>query len=169
MAKALGLTPADEYRDGISKLVPHLHGNVGLFLTSHPPAEIISFFNVYSATDYPRSGAVSPISFTIPAGIIYSDGEADGAARGIEPLAHSLETTIRSLNVPTRLVKGKVTLDQEYVVCREGQVLDSRQTRLLKLFGKEVAEFKIRLIAYWSAADGSVTEIEEESTEEMKE
>lgn len=168
MAKALGLNAADEYRDGLHKLVPHLHGNVGLFLTSHSPSEITSFFKVYSANDYARSGAVSPISFTIPAGIIYSDGEADGAARGIEPLAHSLETTIRSLNVPTRLVRGKVTLDQEYVVCREGQVLDSRQTRLLKLFGKEVAEFKIRLIAYWSAADASVTEVAEEE-QEMKE
>ena len=38
-------------------------------------------------------------------------------------------------------------LEGEYEVCREGQVLDSRQTRLLKLFGVATAEFKVQLVA----------------------
>jgi len=49
--------------------------------------------------------------------------------------------------MPTRLVHGKVTLDQEFVVCKEGDILNSNQTRLLKLFGSAMAEFSIKLIA----------------------
>ena len=64
------------------------------------------------------------------------------------PLPHSLETTVRGLGMPTRLVHGKVTLDQEFTVCKEGDVLNSNQTRLLKLFGSAMAEFSIKLIAY---------------------
>lgn len=168
MAKALGMTPAEECRDGLSKLSKYLHGNVGLFLTSHPPAEVLEYFSTFTATDYPRAGATSPLSFTIPAGIIYADGAADGDKRGIEPLAHSMETAIRSLGVPSTLVRGKVTIHQEYVVCREGDVLDSRQTRLLKMFGKDVAEFKVKMIAYWSESTSEITEVEQEDEDEME-
>lgn len=69
------------------------------------------------------------------------------------PLEHSIEPELRKLNVPTRMVKGKVVLGEEsgegegYVVCKEGDVLDSRQTRLLKLFGVCVSEFKVKILA----------------------
>jgi mRNA turnover protein 4 len=55
------------------------------------------------------------------------------------PMAHSLEPELRKLNMPTTLVKGKITLENPYTVCKEGEVLDSRQTRLLKLFGVATA------------------------------
>ena len=167
MAKALGMTASEEARDGLSKLTKYLHGNVGLFLTSHEPAEVLEYFSTFTATDYPRAGATSPLSFTIPAGVIYADGAADGDKRGIEPLAHSMETAIRGLGVPSRLVRGKVTVDQEFVVCREGQTLDSKQTRLLKMFGKDVAEFKVKMISYWTAETSEITEVKTE--DEMEE
>jgi len=63
------------------------------------------------------------------------------------PMAHSLEPELRRLGMPTTLERGKIVLPEEYVVCREGEVLDSRQTRLLKLFGVATAEFQVRLIA----------------------
>lgn len=63
------------------------------------------------------------------------------------PLVHSLEPELRKLNVPTSLVKGKIALQNEYTVCREGDQLDSRQTRLLKLFGVATAEFTVKLVA----------------------
>ena len=47
-------------------------------------------------------------------------------------------------------------LDNEYTVCREGDVLDSKQTRLLKQFGIACAEFRINLIGYWSKVNGDV-------------
>ena len=39
-------------------------------------------------------------------------------------------------------------------------MLDSRQTRLLKLFSVCMSEFRVGLLAYWSAATGEVTELE---------
>ncbi len=49
--------------------------------------------------------------------------------------------------MPTRLMKGKVMLDADYEVCREGQVLNSHQTALLKLFGVATAEFTVQIKA----------------------
>ncbi|KAF3908411.1 hypothetical protein ABW21_db0201166 [Orbilia brochopaga] len=146
MAKALGTTREDEYRDNLSVLSKHMNGEVGLLLTSRSPEEITTFFDSFSAMDFARAGAVSPLTFTIPAGTIYSRG---GEVPEIEdvPLAHSLETTVRGLGMPTRLVNGKVTLNEEYTVCEEGDVLNSQQTRLLKLFGVVTAEFKVKLVA----------------------
>jgi len=51
------------------------------------------------------------------------------------------------------MVKGRVVLGdesgqgEEYVVCKEGDVLDSRQTRLLKLFDVCLSEFKVKVLA----------------------
>ena len=69
--------------------------------------------------------------------------------------------------MPVRMDKGKVVLEQEegYAVCKEGEVLDSRQTRLLKLFSVCLSEFKVRVLAYWSAATGEVTEVDGEKME----
>jgi len=63
------------------------------------------------------------------------------------PMAHSLEPELRKLNMPTSLKKGKITLDNPYTVCKEGDVLDSRQTRLLKLFGVATSDFTVQLKA----------------------
>jgi mRNA turnover protein 4 len=143
MAKALGTSPADEYRDGLAELSSHLAGNVGLLFTSRSPQEVVEYFENFVKQDYARMNCISPITFTVPAGVVYSTG---GNIRQEDdvPLAHSLETTVRGLGMPTRLVNGKVTLDQEYVVCKEGKKLDSKQASLLKLFGVAVAEFQVK-------------------------
>lgn len=99
--------------------------------------------------DFARMGAVSPIDFVVPAGVVYSLGGQMPAEDDV-PLAHSLETTVRALGMPTKLNKGKVWLDQEYVLCKEGQKLDSKQAALLKLFGRMTAEFAVTPTAYVS-------------------
>jgi mRNA turnover protein 4 len=58
--------------------------------------------------------------------------------------------------MPTRLQKGIIVLDSEYTVCKEGDVLDSKQTRLLKQFGVACAQFKINLMGYWNKKNGDV-------------
>ncbi len=81
------------------------------------------------------------------------------AAEEDVPLPHSVEAEVRRLGMPTRLVKGRVELEGKYTVCREGEVLSSAQTALLKTFGVAMAEFRIEVKAYWSAATQEVTEI----------
>lgn len=77
------------------------------------------------------------------------------------PLAHSVEPNLRKLGLPTRLVKGKVELDGEFVVCKEGEVLGSGQTTLLKMFGVAMAEFRVGIEAYWERETGLVTVVGE--------
>ena len=91
------------------------------------------------------------------------------------PLGHALEPELRRLGVPTRMVRGRVVLEPPppggeggdgegeggFVVCRRGDVLDARQARLLKLFGVCLAEFRVVVRAYWSAATGEVTVVDD--------
>ena len=76
------------------------------------------------------------------------------------PLAASVEPNLRKLGVPTRLVKGRVVLDgrgeEGFVVCREGEVLGSGQSALLKTFGIAMAEFSVKVEAYWDRETGRV-------------
>ncbi|KAI9847670.1 MAG: mRNA turnover and ribosome assembly protein [Thelocarpon superellum] len=159
MAKALGSRAEDEHLPNLSQLSEYLVGDVGLLFTSQEPQSIIDFFATYVPADYARAGTTSTRTFTIPAGTVYSRaGEIDPEED--VPLAHSLEPTLRALGVASSLVKGKVQLSAEHVVCREGDVLDSKQTRLLKMFGVQTAEFRVQLLAYWSAATTEVTRID---------
>ena len=143
----VGTSREDEYKENISKLSKHLTGNVGLIFTNRTPEAISSYFDNYSALDYARAGFVSPLTLTVPAGTVFSRGGQIPNTEDV-PLAHSLETEVRKLGMPTRLVNGKVTLNEEYTVCEEGDVMNSKQTSLLKLFGVATADFKVNLLAY---------------------
>lgn len=68
--------------------------------------------------DYARSGARSIHAVELQEG-------------PLEQFAHSLEPHLRSLGLPTSLKKGIVTLIQDYVVCKKGQVLSPEQAKLL--------------------------------------
>jgi len=146
MAKALGSTPEDEYQPNTSQLSKHLAGNVGLLFTNRTPEQVTEYFSNFSKTDFARAGTAATRLFTVPAGIVYSMG-GEIAAEDDVVMAHSLEPELRKLNMPTSLVKGKITLENPYTVCEEGDVLDSRQTRLLKLFGVATADFTVQLVA----------------------
>ncbi|KAK7697585.1 mRNA turnover and ribosome assembly protein [Diaporthe eres] len=166
MSRALGQNPEDATADGIYKLSPHLTGNVALLFTNRTTAEITSYFESFSPVDFARAGAVASRDFVIPTGVLYATGGAVPAEHDV-PLGHTIEPELRRLGVPTRMVRGKVVLGEEtgggegYTVCKEGQVLDSRQTRLLKLFDQCLSEFRVKILAYWEAQSGIVTEVEE--------
>ncbi|OBT39516.1 hypothetical protein VE00_09616 [Pseudogymnoascus sp. WSF 3629] len=168
MAKALGSTPETAYQTNTHLLAPYLAGNVGLLFTDRSPEDVSAHFAANTPTDFARAGTRATRRFAIPEGIVYSLG-GEVAAEDDVPMAHGLEPELRRLNVPTSLTKGKITLQNEYEVCREGQVLDSRQTRLLKLFGVATAEFRVRVVAYWSSESGTVEEVDGEAPEEMEE
>ncbi|KAE8451571.1 hypothetical protein EG329_003644 [Mollisiaceae sp. DMI_Dod_QoI] len=159
MAKALGSSLEDEYQPNTHQLAKFLVGNVGLLCTNREPSVIKEYFNSLAKTDFARAGTAAAREFTVPAGVVYSMGGEIDAEQDV-PMAHSLEPELRKLNMPTTLKKGKITLDNPYTVCKEGDVLDSRQTRLLKLFGVATAEFTVQLKAYWSAATNEVNDLE---------
>jgi len=144
---------------------------VGLLFTSREPETIKAYFDALSQVDYARAGTRATRDFTVPAGVVYSTGGEVLAEHDV-PVSHTLEPELRRLGVPTRMIRGKVVLGGDdsgdgsdgYVVCREGDVLDSRQTRLLKLFSVCMSEFRVQLLARWSAATGEVTELSKRVT-----
>ncbi|CAD6585052.1 MAG: mRNA turnover 4 [Alectoria sarmentosa] len=141
MAVALGLTSESEPYPQTSLLSPHLRGSVGLLFSPRPPSVILSYFSTFVPLDFARAGSTASRTFSLPSGTLHSRGGEISAEEDV-PLAHSVEPNLRKLGLPTRLVKGKVELDGDFVVCREGEVLGSGQTTLLKMFGIAMAEFR---------------------------
>lgn len=166
MAVALGLTPETACATNLNRLTPHLTGAVGLLFTSRSPDSVLEHFANFHPLDYARAGTTSPRDFTIPNGMVYSQaGEVPETED--EPLSHTIEPNLRKLGVPTRLVKGRVMLEMDggYPVCKKGDVLDSRQTTLLKMFGVAVSEFTVDMKAYWTRESGEVTVLEKKEGE----
>ncbi|ATY63854.1 60S acidic ribosomal P0 [Cordyceps militaris] len=169
MAKALGQTPEEAVAPGIQAIARILAGNVGLVFTNRDPAAVLAYFDGLALVDFARAGVVATRTFSIPTGVVHATAGEVPAEHDV-PLEHTLEPELRRLGVPTRMVKGRVVLGDEdgegeaYVVCKEGDVLDSRQTRLLKMFDVCLSEFKVKVLAYWSAATGEVTQVDATTT-----
>jgi mRNA turnover protein 4 len=159
IATALGKNADSEPARNTHLLAPHMKGAVGCLFSEHKPEYILDWFEKFHPLDYARAGTVASREFVIPAGVVYSRGGEIPAEADVA-MAHSIEPTLRKLGVPTRLVKGKIMLGEEggegYVVCREGEVLGSGQTTLLKMFGIEMAEFAVEIKAYWERETGKV-------------
>ena len=160
MAKALGQDAATEPAPGTSGLAPHLVGDVGLLFTPMEPEALKDFFYKFRPSDFARAGTVATRSFTLPKGTLYSRGGELPKEEDV-PLAHTVDPALRKLGVPSRLVRGRVELDQEHVICSEGDVLNSGQTTLLKMFGVALAKFEVELKACWNRETGEVTSMED--------
>lgn len=160
MAKALGDSPATEPFPGTSLLSPHLTGAVGLLFSPRDPSAVFSYFESFCPLDYARAGTVASRSFTIPAGTLYSRA-GEIPEREDVLIGHSAEPGLRKLGVPTRLVKGRVELEHDFEVCKDGQVLGSGQTTLLKMFRIATAEFRVAVRSYWRSDSGEVVIVEE--------
>jgi mRNA turnover protein 4 len=162
MAKALGWSADSEPAPNTHLLAPHLTGAVGLLFSPRPPPDVRAHFEAFRPMDFARAGTPAARSFTIPAGVVHSTAGEVPQDQDV-PVAHSLEPGLRQLGVPTRLVRGKIELSDDYLVCRQGEVLGSGQATLLKMFGVATAEFRVDLLACWSAADGAVLTMGERS------
>ncbi|KAI8074125.1 ribosomal protein L10-domain-containing protein [Gongronella butleri] len=140
MAKALGTTPEEEYKEGVAGLAKELHNDVGLLFTNKTPDQIKAYFEGYTQADYARSGNIATQSVQLPEGPV---------KRGADPMPHNMEPLLRQLGMPTSLVNGIVTLHAPYMICREGETLSTNQAHLLKLFYHQLAEFRVELICYY--------------------
>lgn len=169
MAVALGASPETECAENLHRLTPYMTGAIGLLFTSRGPDAVMSYFENFRPLDFARAGTVSTRSFTIPNGLVYSRGGELPISED-ELVSHTVEPALRKLGVPTRLVRGKVMLEltddsEGYDVCKEGQVLDSRQTTLLKMFGIATAEFRVEMKARWDRKNGQVIILEDKKND----
>jgi len=141
IAKALGNTEEEEYNENLHKVCALLRGECGLLFTNEKTADVLEYFENLAEPDFARTGGVCCETVILPEG-------------PLPHFSHAIEPQLRQLGLPTQLKKGVVTLLREHTVCKEGDVLSSEQTRILKLLGKEQAEFRLRMIAVW-CNDGS--------------
>ncbi|KAI8980865.1 ribosomal protein L10-domain-containing protein [Pilobolus umbonatus] len=149
MAKALGTTTEEEYKEGLSGLAKDLTNEVGLLFTKKDPEEVKAYFREFVKPDYARSGAMATQTVSLPEGPV---------KRGADPMPHNMEPLLRSLGMPTSLKNGIVTLLVPYTICMEGEILSTNQAHLLKLFYHQLAEFSVDLISYYH--DGEVIQFE---------
>ncbi|KAK7119069.1 hypothetical protein R3I94_021047 [Phoxinus phoxinus] len=164
MVIALGKGPTDEYKDNLHKLSRFLRGEVGVLFTNKTKDEVQEYFSEFKEIDYARAGSVATMAVTLDEG-------------PLEQFPHSMEPQLRQLGLPTALKKGVVTLIKDFEVCKEGDTLTPEQARILKLFGNEMAEFKLSIKCMWNSesgdfeklADGDVEETRKEEAEEDSE
>ncbi|XP_068097835.1 mRNA turnover protein 4 homolog isoform X1 [Hyperolius riggenbachi] len=156
MILALGKGPCDEYKDNVHLLGKCLRGEVGLLCTSRTKEEVTEWFDQFKETDFARAGNKATYDVVIDAG-------------PLEQFTHSMEPQLRQLGLPTALKKGVVTLLSDYEVCKEGDTLTPEQARVLKLFGYEMAEFKVTIKAMWAAETGEFQKFTEDKNDDVEE
>lgn len=159
LEKALGDTPAEEYKENSHKLAKLCTGVAGLLFTNETPETVSAYFTAYTKADYCRAKTKAPIDFTVPEGIVYSRGGQIPIEDDV-PMSHSMEETLRNkYKIPTKIKSGKIYLNEPFVVCRKGDTLDVTQALILKLFGMAAADFKVRMIAYYEPESGELKEV----------
>jgi mRNA turnover protein 4 len=119
---------------GYDALAECVRGNVGLLFTNRARGAVEAFFGGFSASDFARAGFVPAATIQQPPGRLME-------------LPHTMLEQLRKLGMPVALDKGVIVLPQAYTLCRAGQQLTPEQGRLLKHFGHQLAEFRIRLVA----------------------
>lgn len=150
MRKALGDTTESEVLPCLSDLTKQMRGSIGLLFTNQEPTEVQEFLASYTPTDFARAGTTATESFVVPAGTVYSRGGAVAEEDDV-PVAHTQESNLKRFGMPTRLVKGKIIIEDDYIVAEEGKELDSKAAALLKIFGVTMAVFEVRCVARYDA------------------
>ena len=96
IAKAIGITPAEAYSDGIEGLQKSITGTVGLLCTSHAPEIVKDWFADYAKHDFARAGTISPVHIKVPAGQVYTT-IGTMAKEDDVLLSHTMEPVLRAL------------------------------------------------------------------------
>ncbi|PAV17445.1 mRNA turnover 4 [Pyrrhoderma noxium] len=144
MAKALGTSPETEHKDGLHKIANQLKGQVGLLFTSSPP---------------PKSHPGSPPSTPPP-----SRAPATPPPHPHHPRRPHPPTPLH----PTRALPAQrgAPTPQTRPAHELGEKLSAEQAQLLKLTGRRVVAFRVRLRWRWDGTTGEVVKVEDEDEDE---
>ena len=134
MQIALGKTVEEEYKKGLHEISQRLVGNCGLLFTDEKVDDVLKFFEEYVVPDYPRAGNKATHDYEVEKGHLAT-------------IAGPMEPTLRALGMPTKMSNG-IQLEQNYVVCKKGDLLTPEQCRLLTIFDVQMAVFEVVIHAY---------------------
>ena len=129
---ALGRTPEDEHANNTSQISKYLRGHVCLLLTNKTQEEVEKHFKEKETDDFATAGVEAPYTVFLEKGVESLGG-----------YAHSLEPYLKQLGLPIKLNFQKLELLADVYVCREGQILNVEQAKILKLLGYKMAKFHL--------------------------
>jgi len=139
LTAALGRSPSEEYRDGLSQVADALAGGeAGLIFTNETLDTVERVLDETQVSEFARSGTEATEDVKLPAG-------------ALSQFPHNQESYLRKLGLPTKLDNGVITLLADHFVCRGGMSLDADQAKLLQLLGIKMALFKLSLRCRWDA------------------
>jgi len=141
MRMALGTDAATAVVDGIEDLSNKIVGTVGLLFTNEPHDSVLEYFESFDVADFARQGSEATHDVTLEAG-------------HLTQFATSIEPHLRSLGLPTKVDNGRVMLEFDVAVCKEGDSLTSEQARILKLFEMKLARMKFFVDCCFSISGG---------------
>ncbi|MCO5549922.1 hypothetical protein L7F22_003398 [Adiantum nelumboides] len=178
VARALGATPEEELRTGLSGLTARLNGSVGLLFTDSSRDEVLDWCKDHEREDFARSGHTATQDVLLPAGEqashvlvveehkmltnihwTFSAGPVQMALDPPETLPAPLEPQLRKLGMPTELKRGVPTLLQPYQVSTAGQKLSPENAQILKHLMIKDAKFRLVPLAVWEAATERVDDL----------
>lgn len=115
-----------------------LKGEVGLLFTNEEKEKVVETMTNYTSVDYARAGTKATETVSFPKG-------------PLPQFSHSMEPHLRTLGLPTVLTHGVIHLVSDHTICKEGEVLNPEQTKLLKHFEIKMSHFKIIPLAVWTS------------------
>ena len=71
-----------------------------------------------------------------------------------------MQPYLEELGLPTKLNMQKIELLTDVYVCREGQLLNVEQAKLLKLLGHKMGNFKLTILCQRQRSNGKFREFE---------
>mmetsp|Transcript_37818 Transcript_37818/g.100033 ORF Transcript_37818/g.100033 Transcript_37818/m.100033 type:complete len:221 (-) Transcript_37818:553-1215(-) len=142
LSAALGRTPSEEYKDGLSEVAASLAGGeAGLLFSNESTEAVRRVFEETQVQEFARAGREATEDVELEPGPLPS-------------FPHNMEPYLRKLGLPTKLDMGVVTLLAPHVVCQAGVPLESNQAKLLQLLNIKQATFKLVLRCRWGADGG---------------
>ncbi|KAL3312348.1 mRNA turnover 4 [Cichlidogyrus casuarinus] len=148
-ALALGKDKANSFKPGLYKLTSYLKGNTAFVFSNSETEDLREIFNTFRDSEYARAGSMCSQTVFVSSG-------------PMPKFVHTDEPGLRKLGLPTKLVKGIVTLEKDYLVCVRGKPLTPEQCRILKYFQVQQAEFRVSIVARWNSSTNKSTKLEED-------
>ena len=138
MAVAFGRTEDDQYMENMSAIGNMLtkSGEKGVLFTNRSREEVEEYFGNFKQLDFARSGTVATKAVPL------AKGPLEGVQGTMEPM-------FRKLGLPTTLKNGVIHIDEDMVICKEGDVLNVEQCKILKQFEVKMVEFQLTLLGLY--------------------
>lgn len=109
---ALGRTEETSYKLNTWKISEQLKGQRALLFTDKKIGETVDYFNKFEKQEYAHSGDIAPVT------LVFTE-----QSNVFDKCSYSIEPYLRQLGVDTKLVNGKIKINNPYLACTHGQKL----------------------------------------------